>query len=480
MAAKDSSNSKKETASAGASKEGGEKPAQRKRLFGTDGIRGTANQFPITPDLVLRVGQAMGHILRSHPSRNKHPKVVIGKDTRLSGYMVENALTSGLNSMGVHVELLGPLPTPGIGFITRNMRADAGIVISASHNAFMDNGIKIFGADGYKIPDTMEREIEALVCDGDLNALLANSNEIGRSKRIADAEGRYVVYAKNSFPLEYTLDGMRIVLDCGNGAAYKVAPAIFGELGAETIVLGNAPNGFNINDKSGALYPAKVSEAVGQYRADVGISLDGDTDRVVMVDEKGHIVNGDHILAICALHLKSIGKLSNNTVVATQMSNFGLEKIMTKNGIKVVRTDVGDKYVVEEMRRNGYCLGGEQSGHIIFLEHSTTGDGCIAALNVLAVMKSSGIKLSKLREQMEDVPQVLINTRVRRREELDKINGFNGLLRDVETRLAGEGRVFVRFSGTEPLVRVLVEGPDRKKISKYAEELASFLERELS
>ena len=451
-----------------------------KRLFGTDGIRGTANQAPITPDVVMKVGQAMGHLLKSRQSRNKIPKVVIGKDTRLSGYMVELALTSGLNSMGVHVELLGPMPTPGIGFLTRNMRADAGIVISASHNAYMDNGIKIFGPDGYKIPDSMEREIETLVFEADLNSMLVGSMEIGRSKRIDDADGRYIVNAKNSFPLEYTLDGMRIVLDCAHGASYKVAPAIFGELGAETIVLGNTPNGFNINDKSGALYPAKVAETVQQYRADVGISLDGDADRVVMVDEKGHIVNGDHILAICAIHLKSAGQLPKNTVVATQMSNFGLDKLMSKHGIKVVRTDVGDKYVVEEMRRHGYSLGGEQSGHIIFLDHSTTGDGCIAALNVIAVMKQTGRTLSQLNEQMEDMPQVLINTRVRRREEVDKINGYRELIQDIEKRLAGEGRVFVRFSGTEPVIRVLLEGPDRKAIAKYAEEIASLLERELS
>lgn len=457
-----------------------EKSPRSRRLFGTDGIRGTANQYPITPDVVLKVGQAMGYILRRQPSRNKTPKVVIGKDTRLSGYMVELALTSGLNSMGVHVELLGPLPTPGIGFLTRNMRADAGIVISASHNAYMDNGIKIFGPDGYKIPDSMEREIETLVFETDMTPLLAGSTEIGRSKRIDDADGRYVVYAKNSFPLEYTLDGMRIVLDCANGASYKVAPAIFGELGAETIVLGNSPNGFNINDKSGALYPAKVAEAVMQYRADVGISLDGDADRVVMVDDKGHIVNGDHILAVCALYRKENQLLPKDTIVATQMSNFGLDKLMNRHGIKVVRTDVGDKYVVEEMRRGGYSLGGEQSGHIIFLDHSTTGDGCIAALNVLAVMKQTGQTLSKLNEQMEDVPQVLINTRVRRRDELEKIKGYPELIRDIEKRLAGEGRIFVRFSGTEPVVRVLVEGPDRKSISKYAEEVASFLEKELS
>ncbi len=453
---------------------------QRKRLFGTDGIRGTANQFPITPDIVLKVGQAVGHILKSNPARNKIPKVVIGKDTRLSGYMVELGLTSGLNSMGVHVELLGPLPTPGIGFLTRNMRADAGIVISASHNPYMDNGIKIFGPDGYKIPDSMEKQIEALVFETDLNSLLASPTEIGRSKRIEDADGRYIVYAKNAFPLEYTLDGMRVVLDCAHGASYKVAPSIFNELGADTIVLGNQPNGFNINDKAGALYPTKVAESVMQFRADVGISLDGDADRVVMVDEKGKIVDGDHILAICALHLKAKGNLPQSSIVATQMSNFGLDQLMIKNGIKVIRTDVGDKYVVEEMRRSGIILGGEQSGHIIFHEYSTTGDGCIAALNVLAVMKQTGLTLSQLNEQMKDVPQVLINTRVRSRVELDKIPGFTVLIENIEKRLRGEGRVFVRFSGTEPLVRVLVEGPDRKNISRYAEEIAGLLERELS
>lgn len=454
--------------------------ARGRRLFGTDGIRGTANQFPMTPDIVMKVGQAMGHILAREPGRNAAPKVVIGKDTRISGYMVELALTSGLNSMGVHVQLVGPLPTPGIGFLTRNMRADAGIVISASHNAYMDNGIKIFGFDGYKIPDSMEREIESLVFDADLNSMLAKSQAIGRSKRIDDADGRYIVYAKNAFPLEYTLDGLRIVLDCANGASYKVAPAIFSELGAECIVLGNQPNGFNINDKAGALYPARVAEAVQQYRADVGIAFDGDADRVVMVDDKGNVVNGDHILAVCALHMKSQGRLAKDTVVATQMSNFALDKLMRENGIQVVRTDVGDKYVVEEMRRNGYVLGGEQSGHIIFLEHTTTGDGVIAALNVLAVMKSTGESLSKLNEKMTDMPQVLVNTRVRRREDLNSIKGYKECVAEIEKKLRGEGRLFVRFSGTEPVIRVLVEGPSRQDISRYAEEIASLLERELS
>ncbi len=451
-----------------------------KRLFGTDGIRGTANSFPITPDLILKVGQAMGHYLRSQPSRNKVPKVVIGKDTRLSGYMVEQALTSGLNSMGVHVQLVGPLPTPGIGFLTRNMRADAGVVISASHNAFQDNGVKIFGPDGYKIADSIEREIERLVLESDLNSVLANPNEIGRSKRIEDAEGRYVVYAKNAFPLEYTLEGLRIVLDCANGAAYKVAPAIFGELGAEIIVTGNHPNGFNINDKVGALYPSKLAESVQEYRADVGISLDGDADRVVMVDEKGRIVNGDHVLAICGVDMASRGVLPHKTIVSTQMSNFGLDKLMREYGIKVIRTDVGDKYVVEEMRKNGYMLGGEQSGHIIFLDQCTTGDGCIAALNVLAVMKRTQKTLSQLHDQMDDVPQVLINSRVRRREELENIKGYNELIKDITKKLNGEGRVFVRFSGTEPVVRVLVEGPDKGQISRYAEEIANLLQESLS
>lgn len=461
--------------------------AKKTKLFGTDGIRGTANQFPMTPDVVTKIGQAIGVILqREHHAKQENSssksqcKVVIGKDTRLSGYMIEQALASGLNSMGVYVQLVGPLPTPGIGYLTRTMRANAGIVISASHNAFQDNGIKIFGADGFKIPDAIEKEIERLVLEEDLNQMVPNSREVGRTKRIEDSQGRYIVYVKGTFPLEYTLDGMRIVLDTANGASYKVAPAVFEELGAEVIHLGNTPNGTNINDKVGALYPAKLAEAVSQYRADVGISLDGDADRVIMVDEKGQIVNGDHILAICALHMKERGLLKKNTLVATQMSNYGLEKKMSENGIKLVLTGVGDKYVVEEMRKNGYNLGGEQSGHIIFLDHTTTGDGCIAALSVLAVMKQTGKKMSDLNMVFEDVPQVLINCRVKRRLPVDEINGYNDLIARIEKELKGSGRVFVRFSGTEPVIRVLVEGPDKIKISQYAEEIARLLEKELS
>ena len=454
--------------------------SQKKRLFGTDGIRATANTFPMTPDIIMKVGQALGYLITKNPPRNKDPKVVIGKDTRLSGYMVELALTSGLNSMGVHVQLVGPLPTPGIGFLARNMRADAGIVISASHNPFHDNGIKIFGADGFKISSDMELEIEKLVLDTDLTPFLAEGGALGRTKRIDDAAGRYVVDIKNAFPLQYTLEGMRVVLDCAHGAAYKVAPAVFEELGAEVILLGNQPNGFNVNDKAGALYPAKMTEAVNKYRADVGISLDGDADRVIMADEKGRVVNGDHILAISALYLKDQGKLPKNTVVATHMSNFALDQLMNENGIQVVRTDVGDKNVVEEMRRYGYTLGGEQSGHIIFLEHSTTGDGCVAALNVLAVMKASKKKLSQLIDVVKEVPQILVNTKIKKKKELNKIEGYGEMKAKIEGQLKGKGRLLVRYSGTENVARVLVEGPDKNQITDYAQEMASFLEKRLN
>ncbi len=452
-----------------------------RKLFGTDGIRGTANQWPMTPDVALKVGQALGYLLRKKSSRKGDSRMVlIGKDTRLSGYMVEQAMAAGLNSMGVGVQLTGPLPTPGIGFLARNMRVDAGIIISASHNPYHDNGIKIFGADGFKIPDSMEREIERLVDEEDLGQWLAKGHAIGRTRRIDDAAGRYIVYAKNAFPLNLSLEGLRVVLDCANGAAYKVAPAVFSELGADLVVINDEPNGFNINDKTGALYPEKMVEAVNKYRADVGISLDGDADRVIMVDETGQIVNGDHILAICALHLSKRKALPQNTIVATQMSNVGLDQAMKRAGIYVVRTDVGDKNVVEAMRKQSYALGGEQSGHIIHLEYSTTGDGCVAALNVLAVMRSENKRLSELKEIMEDVPQVLINTRVGQRKDLATLEGYQKMIASAEAQLKGEGRIFVRFSGTEPLIRVLVEGRDKHQIARLAEEISKYLQSELS
>lgn len=450
---------------------------KKNKLFGTDGIRGTANQYPMTPDMVVKIGQAIGYLLQKQqlPWVARSRKVVIGKDTRLSGYMIEQALASGLNSMGVHVQLVGPLPTPGIGYLTRNMRATAGIVISASHNAFQDNGIKIFGYDGFKIADEMEREIERLVFEEDLSALLPGSLEVGRTRRIDDAQGRYIVYVKSTFPEEYTLDGLRIVLDTANGAAYKVAPAVFEELGAEVVQLGNSPNGTNINDKVGALHPERLAEQVVQYRADVGISLDGDADRLIMVDEKGNIMNGDHIIGISALHMKKKGTLKKNAVVVTQMSNYGLEKKMNEAGIRVIKTGVGDKYVVEEMRKNGYNLGGEQSGHLIFMDHTTTGDGLVAALSVLSVMKQTGVRLSELNRIIEDVPQILINCRVKNRVPLENVEGYEALIQESERRLENKGRVFVRYSGTEPVIRVLVEGPDKTEIATIADKIADFL-----
>ncbi len=454
----------------------------QEKLFGTDGIRGEANVYPMRPDLVLKVGQAIGHLLwkQEYPWVARRPKVVIGKDTRLSGYMIEQALSSGLNSMGVDVQLVGPLPTPGIGYLTRTMRASAGIVISASHNQFQDNGIKVFGYDGFKIKDSMEQEIESLVYTGGLDQLLTVSREVGRTRRIEDAQGRYIVHVKSTFPLEYTLDGLRMVLDTAHGAGYKVAPQIFSELGAEVIQIGDQPNGTNINDKVGALYPDRLSQMVLEYRADIGVALDGDGDRILIVDEKGKVMNGDHILGICALHMKKKASLKRNTLAVTQMSNFGLEKRMRENGIEVVKTSVGDKYVVDEMRRSDLSLGGEPSGHIIFSDHSTTGDGCIAALAVLAIHKETGVRISELNRVVEDVPQVLINCRVKNRKDLSLVPGFTDLLQEVESKLSGRGRIFVRYSGTEPLIRILVEGDQRVEITEYAEKMAHLLSKELS
>lgn len=452
-----------------------------KKLFGTDGIRGRSNRFPMMPEVVVRVGQALGFLLRKDRNENDNVKVLIGKDTRLSGYMIEMALASGLNSAGVHVQLVGPLPTPGIGFLARNMRADAGVIISASHNPYVDNGIKIFGPDGFKISRDMEQEIEDLVLNTEnLHELMPPPEMVGRSRRIDDSAGRYVVFAKDSFPIDEDLTGMRIVLDTANGAAYQVAKWVFEELGAEIIQLGKEPNGTNINDKCGALHPESTAEAVVKYRADMGICLDGDADRVILVDENGKILNGDHILAICGLHLHEQGKLDKNTVVCTKMSNFGLFKFFESKGIKVEQTDVGDKYVVQRMREGGYVLGGEQSGHIIFLEHSTTGDGIVAALNVLSIVLSKNKTLSQLRDLFQDTPQVMKNIKVKQKPPLESIVEFQKELEFVEGDLGDTGRVIVRYSGTEPLVRVLVEGPNAEQIEEYASQLSRCLSKELS
>lgn len=445
---------------------------QSKKLFGTDGIRGRANHFPITPQVALKVGQALGLLLRKKHGCEKDLTVLIGKDTRLSGYMLEQALASGLNSMGVWVQLTGPLPTPGIGFLAQNMRVSAGVVISASHNPYYDNGIKIFLADGFKISSNEERQIEEWVFSRDLNG---DTEEVGRTRRIVDATGRYIVFAKRSFPLERTLKGITLVLDCANGSAYKAAPAIFEELGAKVIAIGNKPDGFNINKESGALFPEKISEAVLKHKADAGISLDGDGDRVILSDEKGQILNGDHILGICAIHLKDRGELPGLQVVSTHLSNSGLENSLKSRGIKLLRTEVGDRNVVETMREKNIILGGEPSGHIVFLNYTTTGDACIAALNVMGAMVIQNKKLSELRDIIQEVPQVNVSLPIKRKDNLENLKGYKEIISSIKSQ---GSRVHVRFSGTEPLLRILVEG--QGGIANEAHRLKDFLAERLS
>lgn len=448
-----------------------------KKLFGTDGIRGRANCFPTTPDIALKVGQALGILLKEKYPKEKQHTVLIGKDTRLSGYMLEQALASGLNSMGIWVQLTGPLPTPGIGFLAQNMRVSAGLVISASHNPYYDNGIKIFFADGFKISSQEEEKIEKLVFS---KTLKATEQEVGRTRRIADAAGRYIVFAKNSFPKEKSLKNIKIVLDCANGSAYKVAPAIFRELGAELISINDQPDGFNINKESGALHPEKMTSAVLKHKADAGLSLDGDGDRLIMADEKGRILNGDHILGICALYLKSQKLLPQGKAVITHLSNSGLEESLKPYGISFIRTDIGDRNVVEVMRKENIQLGGESSGHIIFLNHSTTGDACIAGLNVLSAMKKQNKKLSALRDQIKEKPQVFLKTNVKQKVKLESVPGYKEMIKDVQKELKEEGRFLVRYSGTEPLIRVFVEGNSLPLIQKQAHKINSFLEQHLS
>lgn len=450
-----------------------------RQLFGTDGIRGVANQYPMTADLAVRLGQAIAQHFKCRPGDRPfghRTHIVIGKDTRISGYMFESGLAAGITSMGADVQLVGPLPTPGISFLTTSMRADAGIVISASHNAYQDNGIKIFASDGFKLPDEVELAIEDLVLSE--GKLLPNTDRIGKATRIDDATGRYIVFLKNTFPRDLTLDGLRVVVDCANGAAYKVAPAVLRELGAEVFTLGVEPDGYNINQDCGSLHPHNTARRVRETRADVGITLDGDADRLILIDENGDIVDGDGILALCAIHLHEQGKLADNTLVTTVMSNVGLEVALNKRGIRLVRTAVGDRYVVEEMRNGGYTLGGEQSGHMIFLEHSTTGDGLLAALQVLAIMQRQKCPLSELSRVMVPFPQVLLNLEVREKPPLEELETFQKLVHQVESELAGEGRVLARYSGTESKARIMVEGPDQAKVRAYAEALQRSL-REL-
>jgi len=453
-----------------------------RRLFGTDGVRGVANVHPMTAELALQLGRALAFVVRSGPHRHR---IVIGKDTRLSGYMLEQAIASGICSMGVDVMLTGPLPTPGIAFITESMRADAGVVISASHNPYQDNGIKFFTRDGFKLPDETELRIERLVVDGtgagaaDFGGLRPTANRIGKAKRVDDAIGRYVVFLKSLFPRGLTLDGVTVVVDCGHGAAYQVAPAVLEELGAKVIALNVAPNGKSTNHQCGAVHPEGMARAILRHKADLGLALDGDADRVILADERGRVVDGDAIMALVGRALLAGKQLAKKTVVATVMSNLGLEAALAPLGGKVVRTAVGDRFVVEAMRRNGYNFGGEQSGHLIFLDHVTTGDGVAAALNVLAVMKREGKRLSGLAACFRPFPQVLVNVPVAEKQPLSQLPTVGAAVAAAEKALGREGRVLVRPSGTENKLRVLVEGPDRKRIQVHADRIAAEIRRVL-
>lgn len=440
------------------------------KLFGTDGIRGVANVDPMTTEMAMQIGRGAAYVFKSSDRRHQ---IVIGKDTRLSGYMLENSLAAGICSMGVDVLLVGPLPTPGIAFITSSMRADAGVVISASHNPFQDNGIKFFSRNGFKLPDELEDKIEELVFSKSIDSLRPTASEIGKAFRIDDAVGRYIVFLKNTFPKELSLEGRKIVVDCANGATYRVAPAVFNELGAEVIPLGTEPNGENINLNFGSLYPQAMCRTVQDRGADLGIALDGDGDRVIFSDEKGEEVDGDHIMAICAIDMLSREKLHKNTLVTTVMSNLGIDLCLNDRGIEIVRTQVGDRYVVEEMLKGGYKLGGEQSGHIIFLDHTTTGDGILSALQVMAIMQRTGKSLSELASVMTSLPQVLLNIEVKKKEDIYSFPSIAGQVKEIEDKLGREGRVLIRPSGTEPVYRVMLEGEDEQAISVMAEEIAA-------
>jgi len=439
-----------------------------RKYFGTDGIRGRANSFPMTAEVAYRVGMAAGKKFMSASDR-RH-LVVIGKDTRLSGYMIEPALVAGFTSVGMDVRLFGPLPTPGVALMTRSMRADLGVMISASHNAFADNGIKLFGPDGYKLSDEVELDIEARM-DGNILEGIADADKLGRVLRVDDAQARYIEIAKATFPRHLRLNGLRVVIDCANGAAYKVAPLALYELGAEVFSIGVSPDGININEKCGSTQPQAMVEKVKELRADIGIALDGDADRVVICDEHGQIVDGDQIMAIIAGNWASRGLLQGKGVVATVMSNLGLERFLGAKGITLERTKVGDRYVMERMREGGFNLGGEQSGHVILLDHATTGDGLMAALQVLAVLVESGQPMSQLGRQFDTVPQVLKNVKYTGTSPLDS-DQVKQAIREGEDMLKGSGRVLVRPSGTEPLIRVMAEGDDEKQVKAVVNQIA--------
>ncbi len=438
----------------------------KRKYFGTDGIRGQSNLFPMTPDLAMRVGIAVGTIFRNGAHRHR---VVIGKDTRLSGYMLENALVAGFTAAGLDVFLLGPIPTPGVAMLTRSLRADVGVMISASHNPFEDNGIKLFGPDGYKLSDEIESQIEDLL-DKDMAAQLAKSHEIGRAKRVEGDIYRYVEHAKRTLPRDVTLQGLRIAIDCANGAAYKVAPLALWELGAEVVTIGNEPNGMNINLECGSTHPDTLARKVHEVRADIGIALDGDADRVLIVDETGTVVDGDQLMAVIADGWAADGMLRGGGVVATVMSNLGLERYLKGRGLDLHRTKVGDRYVVEQMRKGDFNVGGEQSGHIVLSDFGTTGDGLVAALQILACVKRQGKTVSEVCHRFDPVPQILKNVRISTGSPLEDIT-VRQAIADAEAELAKSGRLLIRPSGTEPLIRVMAEGDDRIQVERIVDEL---------
>ncbi|MCX5851674.1 MAG: phosphoglucosamine mutase [Deltaproteobacteria bacterium] len=440
------------------------------KLFGTDGVRGIANQYPMTAEMAMNIGRATAWQFK----RKGHtPKIIIGKDTRLSGYMLENALVSGICSMGVDAILVGVIPTPGIAYLTNSMRADAGIVISASHNPFQDNGIKIFSGDGFKLPDEKEAAIEEMIFANNMDKLHPSPSELGKAYRMDDARGRYIVFLKHTFPKEHTLEGTRVVLDCAYGATYRVAPETFFELGAEIFTLFDQPNGKNINVKCGSQHPEVLAGEIVRRKADVGFAFDGDGDRCIAVDETGAVLTGDQLIAICANVMKKEGTLTNNLVIRTVMSNIGLSVAFQKLGIDSLMTKVGDRYVLEEMQARGSSIGGEDSGHIIYLHEHTTGDGILTALQVMAAMKKEGKPLSELAKIMAVFPQSLINVDTKSRPDISTVPAIMAVIREVETKLGSQGRVLVRYSGTQNMCRVMVEGPTHEETERYCSEIAA-------
>lgn len=447
---------------------------QKKKIFGTDGVRGKANYPPMTVEMALALGRAAGKLFRRHSGKHR---VVIGKDTRLSCYMFENALIAGLCSMGVDTLMVGPLPTPGVAFITRAYRADAGVVISASHNSFQDNGIKFFSADGIKLSDEWEQEMEMLISENVFDNDLPEPHLIGRNKKIDDAAGRYIEFVKATFGKRLSLNGLKIVLDCANGAAYRVAPHVFTELDGQVFSYGVQPDGLNINDGCGSLYPEVVQKGVIDHHADVGIALDGDGDRVILVDEHAQIVDGDQMLAICAKYMSENGLLKNNRVVGTVMTNMGVVNALQDEGIEVITSAVGDRYVVKEMIDQDAILGGEQSGHMIFLEHNTTGDGLVSALQVLRIMITTGTSLSDLAKRFQKYPQAMVNVPVQSKPPINEIENVQKIIDEVEDSLGNKGRVLVRYSGTENLCRVMVEGEEQQKVAVFADQIADVIKQ---